>query len=311
MRMRVLMILAFLAFGAGTVSPVATSVARARTSPEGGLVPASACGDAWLDWRAGRFSWLQSELAAIQARGGDQSAALGGALRAYVSELRTSDPPAALAGVMVMDAWLAEEAAAAWELYEIGGSTGFNRDQEARFHDYRARVFAAFAAICPTRHAFETWTFSDGTVAQASPVAERTEPAARAEVCAYGWVTAKRAQALRIVLEFPEWSFYNGWRNGEHDGIADRERSSRPPVAGVAVSIVFTYLFDELTEYARWADLWNDPEQPMPGLLRYDGGPFAQDVTYLLAAYDEMCGTTLLPAGSAAEDLAGSSGAAA
>jgi hypothetical protein len=270
-----------------------TAAARAAPAGDGALVPVSACGEAWLDWRAERFAALSGELSTIQAEGGDQSAALAVPLRAWAAALRESDPPAALLGVMLIDAWYAEEAAAAWEWHALGGSTGFDREKETRFSDYRARVFAAYAAICPTRHTLGVWTFSDGTVAPATPVAGRATPAVRAEVCDSGWATAKRAEIeeLARILRVPQGD--PGWTAlmMEEPDRAEVERASRPPVAGAAIGTLTLYLLDELRAYWNVANMWGDQELPMPVLLRDNVAPFFADADLLFAAYDTVCGT--------------------
>jgi hypothetical protein len=288
MRARICLVLVVLALGAGSVLPLAAPAGRAWAKQERAMVPAAACGEAWLEWRAERFAALSGELRAIQAEGGDQSAALAVPLRAWAAALRESEPPAALAGVMLMDAWQADEAAAAWELYAIGGSMGFDRDKETRFYDYRAWVFAAYAAICPTRHAFDSWTFSDGTVAPATPVAERVAPAARAEVCDAGWRTGARAEVDEVARVMAE---RHGLLTGQSTEAADRQRASQPPVAGVAVTVLLTYLYDELAAYWAQAQIWMDPGEPAPEILWSDAAPFFPDAALLLAAYDTVCGT--------------------
>jgi hypothetical protein len=261
-------------------------LAEGTPAPDPALVPASACagGDDWIFTWDERTRTVRDELdASIAAHGDGVDNEIGPILRAFVTDLRASNPPPALVARMILVAWQTADLAEAMEEIARGRPPAYDEARAWRDAEYQDRTFEAYAMICDTSYQWLGPGVVFGTpVPTPTPRPVRTEPVRRDEVCGPEWFMGLLERYVAAGMA-AEQAGDNPAKQGKiFADYAEAERASDPPAAWVGLSVLYTFAADE--QVAHWAS----PDR-YPALSEAETAQLASDLGALGEAYHAIC----------------------
>jgi hypothetical protein len=217
---------------------------------------------------------VRGELARVKQTYGDDGSRIAPILREYAETVRMGPVAPALAGVMIVHVWEAELLADRWEYAPAGEAPAANPERDARFSAYYARLFEAVAAVCGSAFPAADWTLGEPAAAPTgTPPPDTAKAVLRGDVCWPGWRDqfAGRAQRYHALADEAEVTGDVGLVTAAYRSISEEERSAATPPSGVAVSVFFTMLADELAVFTEEnaTDL-ADPARPEPFFIKDD-----------------------------------------